>query len=646
MGRTIFFDVESHSASKRWHMPPREFVRLFQWSEGWDGDVHITSDYDEMIDVIESASTIVGHNIHAFDLSVLYGKHSPRPLELALMDRVFDTWTHATLHMPAPYTYTDRSGRTWKRANKPGNAMRWFGLDNMAYQLGVQGKLGNLKDLAKEFAPVELIMNEDGTHREKLDIDEGFGRIPLDNPEFLDYAKMDVEVTRAVARELLRRGPYNHYAKTAQQNAAIDAQNSRNGFRVDQDAARERVAYLDRKRDEHFAVLVRDHNMPTPESSKAPLRTKAGKLAIANALNTVGISLDDLPRTKDSNGVETERPSLGGPGLLQVSQGRSEGAVSLCQAIAAIGGLRPLAASALKHTQPDGFVHPEISTLQSSGRKSTTNPGLTVWTSRGVNAVEKSYFVPDVITSDEFSQDALKHDRWLAEGSHVLMEFDLSQADARIVAAYSGDEAFAMRFAEGVDAHMLTAEAIWGYDVVHASKDSEKHYRQIAKACGHAYAFRAGPGTIAKTAKVSLAIATKFVNTMQRLYPKVTRWQNRVTKEAERGYVTNAWGRRMRIDRGREYNQGPAMYGQSGTMEIINDALRRMPIHILRCLKAQVHDALVFSFPKSKVDEYSKIVVDCMQVTWQPPDGTGQAVFFPVGMSTSQDSVTWFEASH
>jgi DNA polymerase-1 len=277
--------------------------------------------------------------------------------------------------------------------------------------------------------------------------------------------------------------------------------------------------------------------------------------------------------------------------------------------------------------QPDGFVHPDINTLQASGRKSTTDPGLTVWTSRGVNAIEKAYFIPD----DEDS---------------VLIEFDLSQADARIVAAYSGDEAFAMRFAEGVDAHMLTAEAIWGYDVVHASHETEAHYRQIAKACGHAYAFRAGPGTIARTAKVAFSIAKKFVNTMQRLYPKVTRWQDKVTQEARRGFVVNAWGRKLRIDKNREYTQGPAMYGQSGTMEIINDALRRMPIFILRYLKAQVHDALVFSFPRDKVAEYSKIVVDCMEVTWQPPDGTGQAVFFPVGMSKNLAATDWYEAGH
>lgn len=604
-------------------MKPEDFFRLGQWAEGWFGEVHTTTSRNELIAVLESADMIVGHNIHNFDLSVLYGPTSTRPLELAREGRVFDTWTHGTLVNPAPWKYHDRRGREWKRANKPGNAKRWFGLDNQAFQLGVGGKLQDLKDLAKQYAPMKL--NAKGL--EVPDVDEGFGLIPVDDPTFVEYAKVDVVVTRDVARALLRRGPFNDYAKNAQHNAAIDAQNSRNGFKVNQPRALERVEALDIKRDEYFDMLVQKYDMPSPDSSKAPLRTKKGKDAIANALSSVGISLDELPRTKDSNGQETDRPSFGGPGLLEVSAGRGSAAEELCRAIAAIGGLRPLAASALKHVQPDGRVHPDINTLQSSGRKSTTDPGLTVWTSRGVNAVEKAYFIPDF-------------------DDHVIIEFDLSQADARIVAAYSGDEAFALRFAEGVDAHMLTAEAIWGYDAVHADASSEATYRQIAKACGHAYAFRAGPTTIARTAKVPFAIAKKFVETMQRLYPKVTKWQDKVTAEARRGFVINAWGRKLRIDKGREYTQGPAMYGQSGTMEIINDALRRMPIHILQCLKAQVHDALVFSFPKDKVAEYSAIVVDCMEVTWQPPDGSGQPVFFPVGISKNRAAEDWYAASH
>lgn len=602
---TVFFDCETRSIDERWRYTPREYFRLGQWAEGWEGKVHTTTDIEELKYVLRNSTMMVGHNIHNFDLSVIFGQDSIEPLEFARDNRVFDTWTACTLLNPAPYKFTDRNGREWKKADKPGNALRWFGLDNQCYQLGVEGKIGDLRAMAKKYG--------------------GYDRIPLDDPEFLMYAEQDVISGRSLADKVLKLGPYNDYAKREQLCAAIDAQNMRNGFRVDPIAAQRRVEELDNIRDEYMSMLIAEYDMPS--EGKAPLRTNRGKIAITRALNSVGISLDDLPRTKDANGAETDRPSFGGQGLKDAAIDRGDEAEALCGAIAAIGGLRPLAQSALDNMQPDGMVHVNINTLQRSGRKSTTDPGLTIWTSRGTGQVEKAYFVPDA-------------------PDHVLCSFDMSQADARIVAAYSGDKEFAKRFAVGVDAHMLTAELIWGYDVVHATHETEAFYRQIAKACGHAYAFRAGARRIALTAKVAFKIADRFVKTMQRVYKDVTKWQEKVTREGKKGYVINAWGRKMRVDKGREYNQAPALYGQSGTRELINDALIRMPNFIIQCLKAQVHDALVFSFPKDKAEEYAQIVMDCMTCDWGPPNGEGQVIHFPCSSPTFAENWMLADASH
>src|SRR5206468_7412527 len=101
---------------------------------------------------------------------------------------------------------------------------------------------------------------------------------------------------------------------------------------------------------------------------------------------------------------------------------------------------------------------------------STTNPGLTVWTSRGDGAVEKAYFVPD--NDDE-----------------VLLEIDYSNADARVVAALSGDRKFAERFEPGADGHLINAWSAWGKDVVGTDKEDPvtADYRYKAKALGHGW---------------------------------------------------------------------------------------------------------------------------------------------------------------
>lgn len=602
----LFFDIETDSVEVMWDQRPEDFWRIGGYAWGMNGDVILTTDREEMIHQIESAKVSVAFNGHAFDWSVIYGKDSTRPLELALEQRLWDPMTHATLHHPAPLNYTDRDGRL-RWPDKPEKAKHWFSLDNQAYQLGFPGKLSDLKDLAKKYG--------------------GFGEIPLDDEDYLAYLEQDVIALRTISVELMRRsGGMSDYDWREQLNAAIDAQNSRNGWRIDQEMAQARVDELERIKQEHLTLL--NEKFGLPKEGKAPLRTNAGKQAILDALASVGIDQSELPRTKDKNKQDTDRPSLGSKGILAAAKGKGKRAEELAFSIGVIGGLRPLAQQALDYVKSDGRVHPSVMTLQRSGRKSTQYPGLTTWTSRGPNAWEKSYFLPDYDT-------------------HVLAEFDYSQADARIVAAYSGDEEFAKRFAPGADAHMITAELVWGYDVVHESAETEAHYRQLAKAQNHAYAYRCGPKTLAKTAGVELPISQKFVNEMQSAYRKVTKWQDKVTKEGKRGTVTNDWGRTMIVDKDREYTQAPALYGQSGTRELVVDALIRMArrdIRLITMLKAQVHDALVFSIPREELDYWVPIIKECMNTSWGPSDGSGQVVDFPVSMGPAAEN--WYLAGH
>lgn len=605
MQRALFFDIETHSVDLKWTLPPEVMFRLGGYAWGADGEVVLTDDLEEMRRVIREADVVVGHNIHQFDLTVIFGKDSVEPLVMALDDRVFDTWTHATLVHPAPTSYVNHKGQACF-VDGPERAKKWFRLTEQAHQLGVPGKLMELDVLAKKYG--------------------GYGEIPLDDPEYRAYLVQDVIASRDVARRLSQLGsPTDPYAMREQINAAIDAQNERNGWRVSVEGAKARLAEQEEIKRATLAMLNERYGFPT--TGKAPLRSKPGKAAVLRALEDLGISEDLLPRTASGG------PSLGGEGLIETAKKHgSEEALELAEAIAQIGGLRPLAEQALNYMQPDGRVHVEIHTLQRSGRKSTQKPGLTTWSQRDeAKRVEKAYFIPN-------------------EDDHVLLEFDYSAADSRIVAAYSGDTEFEKRFAPGVDAHLLTAQIVWGEDVVgHDKREPHTaHYRGLAKAQNHAYAYRAGPKTLAANAGVPLETSEKFVSEMQRAYRKVTKWQERVTKEARRyGYVTNWWGRRMVVEKGKEFTQAPALYGQSGTREIVVDGLIRMArrdVRLITYLVAQVHDALIFSVPKDQADELAEVIRECMQTTWGPGDGIGQDIRFPV--DGGKPALDWEQASH
>jgi DNA polymerase-1 len=400
-----------------------------------------------------------------------------------------------------------------------------------------------------------------------------------------------------------------------QELAARAAVISSNGWRVDVPKAEARVQTLATRREEILDEIRDRYGLP--ETGKAPWASKAGKEAIFAALADYGITPEtrpDWPLTKKG------APSLGGEGLLQLTEGTE--AEELGRALAELKGQRSLAQLALDSVHPDGFAHPDITMLQRSGRWSTTKPGLTIWTARGEGAIEKAYFIPD--SEDE-----------------VLLEFDYSNADARVVASLSGDTEYAKRFEPGADGHMINAIAAWGEEVV---ATDPKGYRQRAKVPGHGWGYRVGATTLSKQTKMPFSEAKKFLNNMNAKFQRVVAWQDRCVQEAHRnkGFVTGLWGRRMPVEKDRAFTQAPALHGQNGTREIVCDAILRFPIDILRRVKAQIHDAIVFSVPRHTWMMYRDAIEALMYGEMDPPGGLKMS--FPV--EHGRPSENWYDASH
>jgi DNA polymerase-1 len=657
---TLVFDIETHDAGQLYTLRPEEMYRLGgYWWKG--GSKVLTPDLEEMREQIRKAKWIIGHNIWMFDLPVIFGVHSTECLERVIDGDLFvyDTWVHAVLVNPAPYTYINRHGQTAK-ADKPEKMRSWFSLDEQAYQLGVPGKTHDLKELAHEFGDPSLPKKER--------IRDGFGKIPLDDERYRDYLLGDLEASKAVSIKLLEKGPLDAYALREQEIQARAQVISSNGLRVFVDKAQARVDELAARREVVLGELQEKYGFPTEGDS--PWDTNPGKVAILAALADHGIKPNkDWPKTpahekreekiaesmrkvhklrvqiaewaeQIESGELPERSvkarrgwieraereaeelannplppafglSLAGETLLKLTEGTP--AADLGQALAELKGQRSLAQLALDSVHPDGFVHPEITMLQRSGRWSTTEPGLTVWTSRGEGAVEKSYFGPD-------NED------------HVLLEIDYSNADARGVAAMSGDKKYAERFLPGADGHLINAWAAWGKDVVGTDKDDPvtAKYRQKAKPLGHGWSYGGRAKTLAAMSGVPLKDAETFVDGMDDTFRGVVAWQDRCRKFARaHGYVLNEWGRKLWVEKGREFTQAPALLGQNATREIICDAILAMPIKVLKTVKANIHDALLFSVPRKHFEECKAYLEQLMTTSFKPRHG-GQRIEFPV----------------
>ena len=591
---TLIFDIETHSADLLYTLPPEEFVRLigYRWA---GGETVLTTNLDEIRDQILQARFIIGHNIHHFDLPAVFGVKSDMPLQLARHGRVYDTFIHAGLVNPIPVRYTDRHGKERNTSLwNPELKLRWYGLDEQAHQLGVPGKTADLDELAKEFG--------------------GYGQIPVDDSRYLHYLSGDVQATDLVSRRLLELGTLNDYAQREQLIAAVAAVISANGLRVDKEAAQARVDYLAERREQILTELVASYGFPT--KGRSPWASSAGKEAILKALadcSITEITRPDWPRTAKG------QLSLGGGALIDLTQGTE--AEELGRAVAELKGQRSLAQLALDSMHPDGFVHPSITMLQLSGRWSTTKPGLTVWTNRGDGAEEKAYFIPD--TPDE-----------------SLLEIDYSNADARAVAAMSGDRRYAERFEPGADGHEINAVAAWGRE----KYDSDPaYYRNLAKPGGHGWGYRIGAKKLAATWGLPVAEAKGFLAQMNAQFHRVVAWQDRAAAAAAQyGYVTGHWGRRMPVDPQRSWTQGPALLGQNVTREIVCDSLIGFPDRVLRTVKAQIHDALLVSVKTARFEECRDYLVQKMTTSFHPLQG--QRIDFPV--SAGPAARNWREAKH
>ncbi|MFB9926292.1 DNA polymerase [Amycolatopsis halotolerans] len=685
MKGTVSFDIETHSASLLHVLPPERFFRIGGYKWAGADEVHLTTDLDEMRDVLRSARWMIGHNIISYDLPAIFGTKSDEPLEFAEAGRVIDTFTLAALRNPAPYQYTNRHGKP-AYADKPERMLAWFGLDEQAFQLGVQGKTHDLKALAYEYGDPSL---------SKADrIADGFGKIPVDDPRFQDYLRGDVDASEAVCRALLKCGKLTPYELREMRIESRKAIISANGLRVDKERAEARVAELAERRAVIMANLVEWYGLPT--EGDAPWSTTEGKAAILKALADYGItpeSRPDWPKTPAwenaaakraenlakaaklrekvrtwrfelKNGRQREdrtyKPltkkqaeardkwiardlaaaeeieanplpvgfglNLGGDTLKALTEGTP--AAELGAALAELKGQRSLAQLALDSMYPDGFVHPDITMLQRSGRWSTTKPGLTVWTNNGPGAIEKAYYLPDSLDD-------------------VLLEFDLSNADARALAAESGDKKYAERFEEGADGHLINAWAAWGKNIVGTDKHNPvtHDYRQKAKPLGHGWGYGGQPKALARVSGLPLKTAEEFCAGMNATFKGLVAWQDRIRQFARRhGYVVNGWGRIMAVEKGREFTQAPALIGQSTTREIICDFLLALPVHILRRVKAQIHDAVLISIPRENWEECRDYILRKMQTSYEPDHGRGQYIEFPADAGPAGNN--WFEAIH
>jgi DNA polymerase-1 len=562
----ISFDLETHDSTKLWSMGP-EFFRVGGYSTG-EG-VHITDDGYEIVRALQYGVTLTGHNIFGFDLLVLAKNFGLDIIQLAMADKLRDTMTIAFLDDPPPARM------------QQGHINKYYSLDQVSDRLfGGRKHVDVTKQLVREYG--------------------SWGEIPKWDPRFQVYIDQDVALAGEVADRLCGddRSLWP-YALREHRLAAICAQITLNGFRVDHDEVIKRVDAGRAKRAQILRRLTADYGLPTTRKdggpSTAPQNTQAGRQAVKKAFEVIGAKyMPKTPQGAWATGKEAMEKMIAHYGTDKggLPQAQQDEIVALAETIQELNGVRTVYETVFNNMVRDEFgwrVHPNISGRQASGRFSFTKPGLTVMGKRGGRHVEREIFLP--------------------EPGHVIISADLSQIDARAVAVLSQDRGYMELFGPDRDLHAEVAKRVFG---------TEKMREQV-KPLNHGYNYGLGMAKAIDTLGVKPDVVRRFYREMREQFPRLNAWKNEMAEIAESGrLLDNGFGRKMRPDRFRGHTQGPALMGQGCARDLICEGILRLPHIVHPMLRGIIHDEVVLSCPVEVADDVEKIVVNALSFEWAP----------------------------
>lgn len=229
---------------------------------------------------------------------------------------------------------------------------------------------------------------------------------------------------------------------------------------------------------------------------------------------------------------------------------------------------------------------------------------------------------------------------FLPELGEVLLEGDLSQAEARVVAYISGDPVMIGVFERGEDIHMLNTTLVaevapdvltqFGGDMVRLRNEFVKHHV-------HAFNYGEGPWMFSERAGVPKAVGERIRNAYYTKYT-ISAWHKKVETALRNGLrewnlpvrcLRNLFGRERtffgRLDES-TFREAYAYVPQSTVGDLLNiQFVAARQLCRERGLTArpvlQVHDSQVWSVRQCELASLASIIRECAEIEMTSPDG-------------------------
>jgi DNA polymerase I len=213
---------------------------------------------------------------------------------------------------------------------------------------------------------------------------------------------------------------------------------------------------------------------------------------------------------------------------------------------------------------------------------------------------------------------------FVAPKGKVLVSFDYSQQELRILAHLTGEETLINAFNEQKDVHRITASKLFAveYDAV------TKSQRSAAKTVNFGIIYGMSSYGLSLGLRISVEEAGKFIKTFFATYPKIKMYYDRYLAQGkEDGYVETILGRRRDIFAfpGQKFidnNQRRVLINypiQGSAADLMKKAMVKIDREVLQKdptikMLLQIHDDLVFEIDEDqkKIDELIKNVREIM----------------------------------
>ncbi len=216
---------------------------------------------------------------------------------------------------------------------------------------------------------------------------------------------------------------------------------------------------------------------------------------------------------------------------------------------------------------------------------------------------------------------------FVAEKSYLLVSFDYSQIELRVLASVTKDPKMIEAFKKDLDIHAITAANVFNMPVERVTKEQ----RHFAKTLNFGVIYGMGPDAFARNTGLSREEAENFIAEYFSDFAEVKRWQEKtINKAREVGYVENLNGRKRWLPAIVSENRRVAAEAERAAINmpiqgLAADIIKLAMIQVTDFLKQgkiwqkearlllSIHDELLFEIKKDLLTEVAPRIKEIME---------------------------------